>query len=543
MGLRTTLSVLFPRVTEAFEKKQQEWITSFLRVLDDTLRNIRLDLGDMDFSADITALEGDVVDIDNRLELLEAKSFLPCRQTVCASKLDSEGKPAFLSINGNNVDILASDSPLVMGFAEGFNQNGALDYIKRLTADVSSAFTGFQGLAPNYLYAMLANDGTVSYGHTPYQPQYGHAFNPARYSLLHFDGTNGSTTITDDWGNTWTASDNARLSTADKKFGGASLYLDGSGDFISTVGRVLGATWTMDMWLKPTNFSAVRIISRGIPSGYQYFFAITTSGTIQIYASSNGSSWDLINGLTTSNALTVNAWNHVPFTHDGSLLRVYINGTLGLGTALTGKIFFGGVALSTSGIRIGAAHDGSYGFLGYIDEVRILNDAVLFGGNFSVPTAPYTRPDVPFFSIPEMKMYKGTNSGLAAWRALFLGEAVTNSVGTPTSVTCYALNGQAVSGEYFGTAGTNIVFADEVGCEPKDIVLHTRQADNYAWSLQQKLWTTHYYGVSPVSVDRNRSMAATFSGLLGHPYTHGLSTFANASIPYAVVKFHVKRWF
>ena len=144
MSLRTTLSVIFPRVTEAFEKKQQEWITSFLRVLDDTLRNIRLDLGDMDFSDNITALEGDVVDIDNRLELLEAKSFLPCRQTVCASKMDSDGKPAFLSINGNDVDILATASPLVMGFAEGFNQNGALDYIKRLTADVASAFSGFQ---------------------------------------------------------------------------------------------------------------------------------------------------------------------------------------------------------------------------------------------------------------------------------------------------------------------------------------------------------------------------------------------------------------
>ena len=47
MGLRTTLSVIFPKITEVFEKSQREWLTSFIRIIEDVFRNIRLDLGDL----------------------------------------------------------------------------------------------------------------------------------------------------------------------------------------------------------------------------------------------------------------------------------------------------------------------------------------------------------------------------------------------------------------------------------------------------------------------------------------------------------------
>ena len=53
-------------------------------------------------------------------------------------------------------------------------------------------------------------------------------------SLLHFNGSDGSTTITDESGKTWTAYDNAQIDTAQSKFGGASMLLDGVGDYIKT---------------------------------------------------------------------------------------------------------------------------------------------------------------------------------------------------------------------------------------------------------------------------------------------------------------------
>ena len=56
-------------------------------------------------------------------------------------------------------------------------------------------------------------------------------------SLLHFDGTDASTTFTDESGKTWTAHGNAQIDTAQSVFGGASGYFDGSGDYITTPDR------------------------------------------------------------------------------------------------------------------------------------------------------------------------------------------------------------------------------------------------------------------------------------------------------------------
>src|SRR3990167_7743345 len=50
--------------------------------------------------------------------------------------------------------------------------------------------------------------------------------------LLHMDGTNGSTTFTDEIGKTVTANGNAQISTAQSKFGGASGLFNGAGDWI-----------------------------------------------------------------------------------------------------------------------------------------------------------------------------------------------------------------------------------------------------------------------------------------------------------------------
>lgn len=72
MNLRTTLSIIFPRITEAFDKMQGEWITSFIRVLEDTLRNISLDLSDL--YAQVTQLAIDILAIitsSNRVGKIE----------------------------------------------------------------------------------------------------------------------------------------------------------------------------------------------------------------------------------------------------------------------------------------------------------------------------------------------------------------------------------------------------------------------------------------------------------------------------------------
>ena len=52
--------------------------------------------------------------------------------------------------------------------------------------------------------------------------------------LLHMNGTDASTTFTDESGKTWTANGNAQIDTASYKFATGSGLFDGGGDYIDT---------------------------------------------------------------------------------------------------------------------------------------------------------------------------------------------------------------------------------------------------------------------------------------------------------------------
>jgi hypothetical protein len=61
----------------------------------------------------------------------------------------------------------------------------------------------------------------------------GDVYYPQTSLLMHFNGTNGSTTMTDSSKNNYsfTATNGAAISTAQSKFGGASVFLDGTNDY------------------------------------------------------------------------------------------------------------------------------------------------------------------------------------------------------------------------------------------------------------------------------------------------------------------------
>ena len=89
--------------------------------------------------------------------------------------------------------------------------------------------------------------------------------------LLHGDGTNGSTTIVDSSSSpkAVTAVGNAQISTAQSKFGGASLAFDGNGDQLTALNVDANNTdLTIECWL--------RLNSYPTPTG---IIACTYSGT------------------------------------------------------------------------------------------------------------------------------------------------------------------------------------------------------------------------------------------------------------------------
>ena len=85
--------------------------------------------------------------------------------------------------------------------------------------------------------------------------------------LLHGNGTNGSTTITDSspTPKTVTAVGNAQISTAQSKFGGASIAFDGTGDY-ATVPSASAfdfgtADFTVEAWVYRNNSDNIALFS------------------------------------------------------------------------------------------------------------------------------------------------------------------------------------------------------------------------------------------------------------------------------------------
>jgi Concanavalin A-like lectin/glucanases superfamily len=208
--------------------------------------------------------------------------------------------------------------------------------------------------------------------------------------LVHFDGTNGSSTFTD-------ASPAAHpltpsfavISTTSPKFG------TGSGDFtVGGPGGINVGNWT-DLHLAANQFTVeawAYWTSAPSPSGVygiltqwnipiSWFFGMV-NGSLAFYYSTTGS--DTPN-VGTAYTPALNTWIHVAADRDASnVLRVYANGVVvASGTAAATILVNASVP-----VRIGS--DGSNrSHLGRLDEVRMTIGQAQYAGPFTPPTAPF----------------------------------------------------------------------------------------------------------------------------------------------------------
>jgi hypothetical protein len=207
--------------------------------------------------------------------------------------------------------------------------------------------------------------------------------------LLHGNGTNGSTTITDNspTPKTVTAVGNAQISTAQSKFGGASIAFDGTGDYL-TVPASNDFEFSKDLTCEAFIFlgsgylSATRTIFSQRPSG----FSFRVSSTGQLYAfSASGGNGDAVTGTTVLSELT---WYHVACTRTNGIFTIWLNGVSeGSGSAFLGTLPSG------NNLSIGRRPDNNSDFfLGYMDEVRITKGVARYTANFTPPAAPF--PDI-----------------------------------------------------------------------------------------------------------------------------------------------------
>ncbi len=213
----------------------------------------------------------------------------------------------------------------------------------------------------------------------------GDAYYPQVAALLHFDGTNGSTVITDNSKNnlTVTATNGAFISTVQSKFGGASVFLDGTNDYLVTPTAsafTFGTNdFTVELWIYQTVSSV---------GAYKVLVGDNIYGSVggwQLYSYNN--QLNLWKGgtelIAPSGTLTLNSWNHVVWTRSSGNNRIFINGTQ-VGTTVSDSTNY-----VSSVIYIGASKTNTFNFAGYIDEFRITNGYARYTGNFTPSTTAF----------------------------------------------------------------------------------------------------------------------------------------------------------
>jgi len=211
--------------------------------------------------------------------------------------------------------------------------------------------------------------------------------------LLHGDGTNGSTTITDSSSSpkTVTANGNAQISTAQSKFsGGSSILFDGSGDYLSTPDTssldLSTGDFTIEMWTRPVTsllFNAGFIVKRQNSGQFGPLAIYRVGSSVSVFVSSTNSSWNIASNVTLG-TLVLDTWHHIGLVRSGSQFIGFFDGTVT--TVATSSNTLASNALAW---LIGAGDIAADSFNGYIEEVRITKGVARYTANFTPPIAPF----------------------------------------------------------------------------------------------------------------------------------------------------------
>jgi hypothetical protein len=211
---------------------------------------------------------------------------------------------------------------------------------------------------------------------------------------------------------TLTATNQAQVSTAESKFGGASARFDGSGDYVTMTANsavTFGtADFTWEFWFRTVNKPT---------SGNGRFPVIFKNNGASTFT--NGNNWlgvydrhQTINNtklsvfcptyyftsgsvalLTSTSNVSNNVWTHVAIVRDSGTFKLFYNGNLEATRTGTSWLNIDTASGTTTfrDIRIGmgdVVNDNSYN--GYVDEVRISSIA-RYSANFTPATSAFSN--------------------------------------------------------------------------------------------------------------------------------------------------------
>lgn len=305
------------------------------------------------------------------------------------------------------------------------------------------------------------------------------------------------------------------------QFNGEGQYLDcGNSTYYDLTNNL-----TIEAWIYPTDFKDTSWKSTiagetdwdGSTYGWSFRYGLA-SGTLEFNMSSGGNNWT---DCTANNALTLNTWQHVAATYNGSLVKLYVNGVEK--ASLNHSI---SIPTTSKRLLIGAIdHEGDWrNLIGYIDQVRIWNvarsQAEIAENLLNSVTADNLLAEFHFNTGSGATVINSANSNY---------NATLVNASWSDNVPYYSININTgnISGVTISTDTQNY------GNDPGKISLEngfsgtvSAQKDNYIWTLA--------YGsdsniLSNLSSNKNISFVGTFT--LEDPVNPGFTYSGQADVP------------
>jgi hypothetical protein len=333
--------------------------------------------------------------------------------SVWESKVSSSRYPEFgyyppivLNVYGSTKFVVGDSATLT---SKAYGGTGSYTYSVGAGTPTGTTFNTSSGTlsvpsiaAGNYTFTETATDGNGTLASKPITLIVSADVNARTIrSLMHFNGTNGSTVFTDQpffYNRLWTQNAGSpALSNTQSKFGGTSLFLNGASSINSsdTIGGqfdIGAADATIECWWYPTATpSGGGLITFNWPNG-SIPFTIgfgsgigVSSGSFPYFGYYTGTTWI---GTIGTAALANNQWYHIAAVQRAGMLYLYINGTQ-IGTAVAGGAM-PSVQILNQYIQIGRRWDGVGYCTGYLDEVRVTVGIAQYTANFTPPTAPFS---------------------------------------------------------------------------------------------------------------------------------------------------------
>lgn len=184
---------------------------------------------------------------------------------------------------------------------------------------------------------------------------------------------------------------NAQISTAQSKFGGSSMYFDGTNDYLASISQTnaFGSeNFTIESWCYfiDGTANALRMIwtNYNTWTSQSIFFGKHTaySGKVTLWVNNYSASAPL---LVDPNLPPANSWVHYAAVRNGSSWTLYRDGT----SVATGT--YSGVATTNTLSQVGGNSEasGTYSMYGYLDDFRITKGLARYTTNFTPPTEPF----------------------------------------------------------------------------------------------------------------------------------------------------------